>query len=184
MVRRLLCLLLVEPSVHQDGSQITHMAATEVGLNVQHVLKTFEEMKDAGSRYRNLERALGTGVVFILGQTLPETQYVSDRVDVTALFFSPVYSWTKLLPKSGDKFDRVVRHLQTVFTPNLQMFLPELRKAVIQQKQGDLRSAWAQHTSLNCDFSALSPARSLNDPSHYTYQAQDDYSTFGNFSME
>lgn len=37
--------------------------------------KTVKEMLDAGSRYVNLEKSLGIGVVFILGKDLAETVY-------------------------------------------------------------------------------------------------------------
>ena len=57
-----------------DSLQITQLASRDVGLDYKHVLMTFNQMKDAGSLYRNLEKALGEGEIFVLGQDLPETQ--------------------------------------------------------------------------------------------------------------
>jgi hypothetical protein len=37
------------------------------------VENTMKEMLDAGSRYNNLEKALGEGVVFILGKDISES---------------------------------------------------------------------------------------------------------------
>jgi hypothetical protein len=49
---------------HLDASQyISH-----------HVEDTFKEMLDAGSRYRNLQKSLGPGIIFVLGMTIPESR--------------------------------------------------------------------------------------------------------------
>ena len=55
------------------------------GVAFEVVMKTAEEMEDAGSRYKNLERVLGTGIIFILGKDISETQYVHSLVPLQAL---------------------------------------------------------------------------------------------------
>ena len=76
MVRRLLCLLLVEPQIRKEEIHSRGTSEYFGGLACEDVVKTAQEMEDAGSRYKNLERVLGTGIVFILGKDIPETQYV------------------------------------------------------------------------------------------------------------
>lgn len=58
-----------------DGeTDFRESADSVVGIAFEEVAKTAQEMEDAGSRYKNLERALGTGIVFVLGKDIPETQ--------------------------------------------------------------------------------------------------------------
>ncbi|KAK5191786.1 hypothetical protein LTR92_008367 [Exophiala xenobiotica] len=73
-----------------------------------------KEMLDAGSRYNNLEKALGEGVVFILGKDISES------------------CWTKLLPKSGPTFDAAISHLKAVGLSEQSRMYARLRKAVVE----------------------------------------------------
>lgn len=57
----------------QETPDCIEVACLDVDLNVEHMTTTLQSMRDAGSRYRNLEKALGQGVVFMLGKELPET---------------------------------------------------------------------------------------------------------------
>jgi hypothetical protein len=79
MVRRLLCLLLVELQsrrniFYAEIAVALHRlnAAEYVHTEVEN---TVREMLDAGSRYINLENALGPGTVFVLGKDLSESLY-------------------------------------------------------------------------------------------------------------
>ena len=76
MVRRLLCLLLVELQINEEKMNIRETSESFVDIAFEEVVKTVQEMEDAGSRYKNLERVLGPGIVFVLGKDIPETQYV------------------------------------------------------------------------------------------------------------
>ncbi len=76
MVRRLLCLLLVEPQIREEKINFRGTSESFDGITIEDVVKTAQEMEDAGSRYKNLERVLGMGIVFLLGKDIPETQYV------------------------------------------------------------------------------------------------------------
>ena len=76
MVRRLLCLLLVEPQICEDKIHSSEVSKHFDGIDFEDVMRTVQEMEHAGSRYKNLERVLGKGIVFILGKDIPETQYV------------------------------------------------------------------------------------------------------------
>jgi len=120
MVRRLLCLLLVEPQIREKKFDPRTPSEFFGDIPFETVVKTAEEMEDAGSRYKNLEQALGTGIVFILGKDIPETH------------------WTKFLPKSGEKFDGVVSHIKNTCYPIPIASLGELRRVVIRQKISDL----------------------------------------------
>lgn len=80
MVRRLLCLLLVEPQIREKKIDLRVTSESFGDIPFETVLKTAQEMEDAGSRYKNLEQALGTGIVFILGKDIPETQYVHPLI--------------------------------------------------------------------------------------------------------
>ena len=80
MVRRLLCLLLVELQINEEKMNIRETSESFVDIAFEEVVKTVQEMEDAGSRYKNLERVLGPGIVFVLGKDIPETQYVRSLV--------------------------------------------------------------------------------------------------------
>lgn len=82
MVRRLLCLLLIELPEIETGQNDIEKACVEAGLDSELFSTTVTAMSDAGSRYRNLERVLGPGVIFVLGKELPESQYVSKGTDL------------------------------------------------------------------------------------------------------
>jgi len=122
MVRRLLCLLLVEPQIREKKIDLSGTSESFEDISLELVVKTAREMEYAGSRYKNLEQALGPGIVFILGKDIPETH------------------WTKLLPKSGEKFDGVVNHMKNTSYPIPSASLRKLRHAVIQQKVLELMS--------------------------------------------
>lgn len=78
MVRRLLCVLLVELQHHHVGISTRETAQILNKLDAasyrsDHVESTVKDMLDAGSRYKNLERALGEGALFLLGKDLAES---------------------------------------------------------------------------------------------------------------
>ncbi|KIX09314.1 uncharacterized protein Z518_00393 [Rhinocladiella mackenziei CBS 650.93] len=78
IVRRLLCVLLEELRILNRGistGETAKMLNELDAANYQYdeVESTVEEMLRAGSRYRNLENALGHGVLFVLGKDISET---------------------------------------------------------------------------------------------------------------
>jgi hypothetical protein len=75
MVRRLLCLLWIELQLGVD--QVCFDASLQGSggeMTAEEVRRIVKEMENAGSRYKNLEQALGSGIVFVLGRDLPENQ--------------------------------------------------------------------------------------------------------------
>jgi hypothetical protein len=82
MVRRLLCLLLIELPEDKTSDNNIQKACVEAGLDTKVFPATVTAMNDAGSRYRNLEKVLGPGVIFVLGNELPESQYVVKSTDL------------------------------------------------------------------------------------------------------
>lgn len=78
MVRRLLCILLIEwrakngvISTDETAKILTQLDAASYQSEL--VEGTVREMLDAGSRYKNLELALGDGVLFVLGKDIAES---------------------------------------------------------------------------------------------------------------
>jgi hypothetical protein len=59
---------LVELQTKEEKINIRETSEPFVGIAFEDVVKTAQEMEDAGSRYKNLERALGLGIIFILGR--------------------------------------------------------------------------------------------------------------------
>ena len=55
----------------------------EIGLlsyDSNELKDTIQEMIAAGSRYRNIEKELGLGIVFVLGTEVPESSYAETDV--------------------------------------------------------------------------------------------------------
>ncbi len=78
MVRRCACVLLVEYQSSRECLSSEEIAAllgkTEsFGRDIENIAKTVSTMTDFGSRYRNMEKALGKGVTLALGKTVSET---------------------------------------------------------------------------------------------------------------
>lgn len=78
MAQRITCIVLVElqrktgmPTA-ADLAQTVVMTAT-MKLPPMEIEKTVKAMLDHGSRYRNMEKALGMGICLILGCYLPES---------------------------------------------------------------------------------------------------------------
>ena len=78
MAQRITCIVLVElqrktgmPTA-ADLAQTVVMTAT-MELPPMEIEKTVKAMLDHGIRYRNMEKALGTGICLVLGCYLPES---------------------------------------------------------------------------------------------------------------
>jgi chemotaxis receptor (MCP) glutamine deamidase CheD len=56
----------------EGTAEILH-ALDAANYQCDQVEAVVKEMLDAGSRYKNLEKALGEGVLFVLGQEISET---------------------------------------------------------------------------------------------------------------
>lgn len=73
-------------------------------------------MIEAGGRYKNIDQALGTGSFLVLGKDVAETV------------------WTKLLPKSGPKFLRVMECLKKAGLPGLALKYKDLSVQVVEHE--------------------------------------------------
>lgn len=78
MAQRITCIVLVElqrktgmPTA-ADLAQTVVMSAT-IQLPPMDIEKAIKAMLDHGSRYRNMEKALGMGICLVLGCYLPES---------------------------------------------------------------------------------------------------------------
>jgi len=125
MVKRCACILLSEYRAHQnyppEADTVEEILQSgHFGLKSEDVAKTIQHMITAGSRYRNLENHLGDGVCLVLGMTLKES------------------SWCQVLPKSGDKFKRVMQRLHATPLIGLAREYGELRRHLINHQLGFL----------------------------------------------
>jgi len=172
MVRRLLCILLVElPAFNgrpETGATARILNQLDgASYHRKQVESTVKEMLDAGSKYRNLERVLGDGVLFVLGQDIAESY------------------WTKLLPKSGSAFDQAVNRLKSVNIPEIASRYSNLRKAVIDSKLTSMISGVPktfpdpQPSYTGPDFStpdwSTSPSQALYPPGASSFEDPMDY---------
>ncbi|KAJ9500068.1 hypothetical protein H2202_004459 [Exophiala xenobiotica] len=64
---------LITAGTRTPEASWTRKALDGSRFELVHVENTMKEMLDAGSRYNNLEKALGEGVVFILGKDISES---------------------------------------------------------------------------------------------------------------
>ena len=90
-----------------------------------------QEMINAGSRYRNLEKKLGSGVVFLLGTDIPESSYAIPTSSSIRMH-TKIFRWTKLLPKSGKKFTSVINNIRKTAVPNLATTLSDVQTAILE----------------------------------------------------
>jgi len=97
-----------------DLAQTVVMTAT-VELPPMEIEKTVKAMLDHGSRYRNMEKALGTGICLVLGCYLPESY------------------WKKLMKKSGALFDSVIAHIKQTEAMQLAADYSPLQEAIVRQ---------------------------------------------------
>ena len=78
MVRRHLCVLLLELQgcnwgLSAEGTARILHDLDAANYQYHQVETVVKEMLEAGSRYKNLEKALGKGVLFVLGQDISES---------------------------------------------------------------------------------------------------------------
>jgi len=109
------------PSWQETATTLSQLDAFKL-IDPMQIQVKITEMIDAGSRYRNLEQHLGIGVSLVLGMDPTET------------------TWTKLLPKSGPKFDDVMKHLKSTELPNLAVRYRILREIVVGHQLGTFRA--------------------------------------------
>jgi hypothetical protein len=77
-MRRSLCILLVEFRALYGSTPVAEIAlilyrAGTVRHTLEELTVTMTSMIDSGSRYKNIERVLGTGSTLLLGQNVKET---------------------------------------------------------------------------------------------------------------
>jgi hypothetical protein len=77
-MRRSLCILLVEFRALYGSTPVAEIAsiiysAGTVRHSYEELMTTMTSMIDSGSRYKNIERVLGTGSTLLLGQNVKET---------------------------------------------------------------------------------------------------------------
>jgi hypothetical protein len=78
MARRFLCVLLIDLNDRVRGATADKTAETLNRFNAslyprEVVVDTVRDMIDAGSRYKNIEKVLGKGAIFVLGTEIAET---------------------------------------------------------------------------------------------------------------
>jgi hypothetical protein len=78
MARRFLCVVLIDLMGMNRGARADQTAEALYRLNAslyprETVIDTVKEMVDAGSRYKNIEKTLGKGAIFVLGTEIAET---------------------------------------------------------------------------------------------------------------
>jgi hypothetical protein len=85
-------------------------------------------MTDAGHRYQNIEKSLGIGSTFVLGKDTPESAYeYSSSLKTT----TDKCRWTKLIPKKGPDYYRMIEHLRGIGIEELALTYKDLRTKVI-----------------------------------------------------
>jgi hypothetical protein len=78
MARRFLCVLLIDLKGMNRGATADQTADVLNLLNAslyprEVVIDAVKDMIEAGSRYKNIENALGKGAIFVLGTEIAET---------------------------------------------------------------------------------------------------------------
>lgn len=78
MAQRIACIVLVELQKTRKLPTAVDLArtvevSTAMGLPPMEIGKTINAMLDHGSRYMNMEKALGAGMSLVLGCHLPES---------------------------------------------------------------------------------------------------------------
>ncbi|KAK5074799.1 hypothetical protein LTS08_005632 [Lithohypha guttulata] len=88
-------------------------------------------MVEAGSRYKNLEKSLGKGAIFVLGCKTSET------------------IWTRTLPKKGQIFEGVIKHLKSNEIGRLagDAKFARLRETLIGDRMAFFRRTMHEYTS-------------------------------------
>ena len=99
----------------------------ELHISPTAAFQVLERMVDEGSRFLNFENILGAGAAFVLSHEGSDSLYVKAlRHDNLSDFCRG----TKLVPKSGPKFDRVVLELQNAEVGRLAKSYADLRQSV------------------------------------------------------
>lgn len=80
MAQRMACIVLEEIRKEVGRPQLMALASTVQNSTPEHlptsVEKCIDDMLNLGSRYINIEGAMGRGICLVLGCDLPESQYV------------------------------------------------------------------------------------------------------------
>jgi len=165
---RLLCILIVEyraaVGISSEPDQDTIIAirkATGYNKSEAETKKDLATMIERGGYYLNLEKHVGQGICFVLGTSLSETH------------------WTKLITKSGPKFDAVLERFKQISLSNTAAPYAILRQRVIHAKLAlfmDLRKPLPLDYSVPLDY-PISLDYSI--PSNYPIPPQDSYYQFG-----
>lgn len=153
---RLLCILLVEyradvgcqPELDQ-GTIETVSKATSYHNSEIEAKQGLATMIERGGYYLNLEKHVGQGVCFVLGTSLSETY------------------WTKLITKSGPKFNMVLERFNEISLPETAAQYAALRQRVIGAKLESFRN---QRNSLILGY----PPFSQNAFYQFGYQTGSD----------
>ncbi|WPH03434.1 Hypothetical protein R9X50_00631400 [Acrodontium crateriforme] len=134
-MRRFLCLVFVQFGAERGNYSIDDIASalwirwaiSAPSYDVEHWKGEVSAMIELGSRYRNIDEHLGFGASFVLGTSLSET------------------IWTKILPKSGKRFDRVMEHLRQVGIPQIAMQMRPTFERVMEFEMIRLKTFVAHH---------------------------------------
>lgn len=135
---RLLCILFVEYRASAgfdpelDQGTILRMCQTSGHReNESETKRKLATMIERGGYYKNMEANVNQGICFVLGTSLSESY------------------WTKLITKSGPKFNRVLERFKEISLPQIASQYISLRQKVIGAK---LESFKNQQDSLLLDY--------------------------------
>ncbi|KAK3047168.1 hypothetical protein LTR09_011370 [Extremus antarcticus] len=126
------------PSV-EDTAMFLH-CNVDFGHDIEDATKILKTMMDEGSKYKQLEAALGAGVCLVLPTNIGETN-----------------SWTKILTKSTERNRSVIRKLRQTPILTLAGEYATLRERIVSFKMAELQSL--QHAIL--PEVATAPSQSL-----------------------
>jgi len=119
------CIVLLDVHLAMGKPTVTALTQTVTAcasdaLPPMQLEKTVKDMLDHGSRYKNMELALGPGICLVLGCQLSESH------------------WKKLLGKSGNLFDSVVAQVRQTGAVQLALDYAPLQAEIVRSKKMNL----------------------------------------------
>ncbi|KIW82283.1 hypothetical protein Z517_05310 [Fonsecaea pedrosoi CBS 271.37] len=122
MIRRCTCILLYEFQARHRHLPLDHpdviRPLTEIISNctLPKIRNTIKHMITVGSRLKNLEKVFGPGVAVVVGCDIAES------------------TWSKVLPKKDDKFNKVIDHWRSTSLPELARKYASMQSTVIESQ--------------------------------------------------
>lgn len=125
------------------NANVLHNLAAVFKIPQNEIKDKISSMVDYGSRYRNLEKKLGLGIVFLLGSKILFARLENKRLQVCQFKalkakahkqILKVLSWGKLLPKKDEKFEDVIKHIRKIRLDEEAAKFATLRQVIIQHQ--------------------------------------------------